>query len=365
MELGGRAWGVGVCERRGEAGMEYRKLGRTGLDVGVIGLGTEHLERSRETWDAVLGMAAEAGAKYMDLLYVEPDYWEEFGPVLRPYRDRLVLAAHWGSGPRYDLGFCRETFGNILSQMGNDFVEVAMMTMIDDGDRQGNEWREASLEHLHRLQEQGHVGYIGGSGHDVAVVRQAVESGMLDVLMFAVNMVDHDDEASHDLYQACVDQGVGLVAMKPYHGGRLFSVDGKPSGITPAQCLEYVFSLPVATAVPGARNAQEFRETLYYLEATDEERDYHSVAAGLHQRFAGQCVYCHHCLPCPQGIEVGWMIWMLDQAGGGVTDDHRSWYAEFEVPASECTECGVCAERCPFEVETVRKLRQAVEVFEP
>ena len=26
------------------------------------------------------------------------------------------------------------------------------------------------------------------------------------------------------------------------------------------------------------------------------------------------CVnYCHHCLPCPEGIEVGWVIWDLDQ----------------------------------------------------
>jgi predicted aldo/keto reductase-like oxidoreductase len=344
--------------------MEQRKLGRTGLDVGVIGLGTEHLEKSTETWDAVLGMAAEAGANYIDLLYVEPEYWEEFGPVLRPHRDRLVLAAHWGSGPRYDLDFCRETFDNILSQVGNNHVDVAMMTMIDDGERQGEAWREASLEHLRRLQEQGRVGAIGGSGHDVAIVRKAVENGMLDVLMFPVNMVGDDDEEAHALYRVCEDCGVGLVAMKPYHGGTLFSVGGKPSGITPAQCLEYVFSLPVAAAVPGARNAEEFKDTLHYLETTDEERDFRPVVADLHQRLAGQCVYCHHCLPCPEGIEVGWMIWLLDQARGGVTDDHRTWYAGYDVPASECTECGVCAERCPFEVDTIAKLREAVALFE-
>jgi hypothetical protein len=37
------------------------------------------------------------------------------------------------------------------------------------------------------------------------------------------------------LYQACIDHHVGLIAMKPYHGGTLFWVNGPPSGITPAR----------------------------------------------------------------------------------------------------------------------------------
>lgn len=92
--------------------MEKRKLGRTGLDVGIIGLGTEHLERKRETLDTVLRLAVEAGVNYVDLLYVETDYWDEFGSTYRSYRDKLVLAAHWASGPCCDLDFCQSTFIN-------------------------------------------------------------------------------------------------------------------------------------------------------------------------------------------------------------------------------------------------------------
>ncbi len=344
--------------------MEYRKLGKTGPDVGVIGLGTEHLERKQETMEDVLRTAVKAGANYVDLLYVEADYWETFGPLFRTYRDRLVLAAHWGSGPRYDLDFCQHTFANILSSVGDDYVEVAMMTMIDDGERRGKEWREASLEHLRRYQEQGHVGLIGGSAHDAEIARQAVSSGLLDVLMFPINMLGHDDEQNRKLYQACQDHGLGLVAMKPYHGGTLFSVNGQPSGITPTQCLHYVFSLPVSTAVPGPKNLAEWQATLRYQEASDEERDYRPVLDSLHDRLAGQCVYCHHCLPCPEDIEIGWVIWHVDQAGGGDLDQIRAWYAGFPVKASACVECGICLERCPFDVDIMAKIQKAVELFE-
>ena len=53
--------------------MEYRKLGRTGLNVSAIGLGTEHLEKSRETMEEVLRTAVDAGVNYIDVLYSNPE----------------------------------------------------------------------------------------------------------------------------------------------------------------------------------------------------------------------------------------------------------------------------------------------------
>jgi predicted aldo/keto reductase-like oxidoreductase len=344
--------------------MEHRILGRTGLEVGVVGLGTEHLEKRREVLDEVLGLAVEAGVNYVDLLYVEPDYWEQFGSVYRAYRDRLVVAAHWGSGPCHELAFSQRCFEGILSHLGNDYAEVGLMTMAIESEETWNGWAQEAIEHLQGYKEQGRIGAIGTSGHNVQIAIKAVESGLIDVLMFAVNLLGHDDEDTQALCRACVTHGVGLVAMKPYHGGTLLSVGGEPSGITPAQCLQYVLAQPVSTTVPGPRTIPEWRVTLQYLEASDEERDCGPVIESLHDYLEGQCTYCNHCLPCPQEIQIGGIIWLVDLAQGGVSDDLREWYAGHRAQASACVACGECLERCPFSVDVVAKMQEAVALFE-
>ena len=347
--------------------MEYRKLGRTGLDVGIIGLGTEHLEQSPETMAEVLHTAVEAGANYVDLLFIDvhgsdSGFWEHFGPALRSYRDRLVVAAHWGSGPRWEMDYCVRCFDDVLAHVGNSYAEVALLTMVDDLPK-WNQWAHESIALLQRFKEQGKVGAIGMSTHEPAIALQAAQSGLVDVLMLGVNLVRHSEAGMDAVYAACAEHNVGLVAMKPFYGGGLFQVDGKPTTITPAQCLAYVFAQPVATAVPGVKDAAEMRAALHYLEATSEEKDYHVALAGLPALFRDKCTYCNHCLPCTQEINIGRIIMAADWGEGDPGEELRSWYASFPTKASACTECGICLERCPFHVDVIGKMHRAVERY--
>lgn len=343
--------------------MEIRKLGRTGLEVGVLGLGTEHFDPSPQVRDRILGLAVDAGVNYVDLLYPDPDYWQAFGPVLEPYRHRLVAAAHWGAGQGTGVDEAQHFFDALLPHLGG-YAEVVIMTMVDS-EEDWRVWTQESLERLHRYRDQGRIGHIGLSTHFPAIARLAIDSGLIDVLMFPVNLVEQHGEEGRAVREACAAQGVGLVAMKPYHGGTLFRAGDAPSGITPAQCLHYVLSQPVSTAVPGPRTAAEMQATLHYLHATDEEKDYGSVAANLQEIMAGQCVYCHHCLPCPEGIEIGWLLWLLDYARPGVTPQLQGWYDAHQVKPSACTECGICTARCPYGVDIPARLRQVEALFEP
>ena len=348
--------------------MEYRTLGRTGLKVGVVGLGTEHMMRSEESMEEVLRTTVDAGLNYVDLLYADPkgadaEFWASFGPVLRHYRDKLVVAAHWGSGGDQSVEYCQRCFDDLMAETGNGYAEIALLTMVDTEEK-WNGWAQESLAILRQYKERGQIGHIGLSSHEVSIALKAVNIGQIDMLMFPVNLIAHGEEGDSALHQACAAQGVGLVAMKVYFGGTLLFVDGKPTPITPTQCLAYVLSLPVVTTVPGPKTAEEIRQTLHYCEASDEEKDYGPALASVHQVLDGHCVYCRHCLPCPAEIPIDWLILLTDWAKSGVTDELRSGYANASVKASACIKCGDCMARCPFKVDVVAKMQLAARLFE-
>lgn len=78
--------------------MLYRKLGRTGLDVGIIGLGAEHLEHEpEETVKSVVDTALDGGVNYIDLFMPSPGIRDIFGKILKGRRGRVMIAGHLGS----------------------------------------------------------------------------------------------------------------------------------------------------------------------------------------------------------------------------------------------------------------------------
>ena len=354
--------------------METRIMGRTGLKVGVIGLGTEHLTFNCENMDAVLDLAVPAGVNYIDVVYNDPldthaDYWEAIGPALRRHRQRLVICLHWGFVYHEPVDLCQRCFDQALDLLENGCAEIAMLTMVDTESLWHN-WAAQGIQRLDHYRRDGRIGFIGLSNHNPAVARMAVESGLIDVLMFPVNLYQHHgDPERAALLEACAERGVGVVAMKPYYGGRLLTTEGRPTGITSAQCLHYVLSQPVVTAVPGARNADQMRQTLGYLEASSEERQFAPLHDELVERLRGQCVGCKHCLPCPQEIDIPIVILNLEYvefySGSRWSEQfNREIYARRTAKASDCVECGVCLERCPFGVDIIGKMHRAVEVFE-
>ncbi len=293
-------------------------LGRTGLRVGVIGLGTEYLfPASRETIGAVVREALENGVNYFDILGPMPGYrdslGEAFKEVFRTGRDRVVIAGHLGcevgANGQYsatrDPEKAERVFEDLLRRLGTDYVDIINIATID-GEKLFSEKivNPGGLADLaDRLRRLGKARFVGMSGHTLQTHLAAVKSGRFDSLMYPVNLGPPREE-QEQLGKACLEAGVGLVGMKPYKGGEFFQPPY--SGfLTPVLALSYALSRPgVAVTVPGAASVAQLRDALAYGKASPAEKDFSGVLADFDSRLAGTCTYCARCLPCAEKVPI-------------------------------------------------------------
>jgi predicted aldo/keto reductase-like oxidoreductase len=370
--------------------MEYRKLGKTGLDVSEIGLGTEYLNRqSRETVVSVVHKAIENGVNYFDLVFNFPEYLDNFAAAFKAQRDKVILTTHLGSAEKNgkyrktrDPKECEEVFMKTLSRLGTDYIDIANLHFVKNEKEYNETIDRGVLDLALRLKQEGKTRFIGMSTHDVSVATKAAKSGKIDVIMIQINIANNAMPGRDEMLATCAKEGVGLVAMKPFAGGKLlqrnrtvkiaaYQTGGKSlkkkisKNITPVQCISYVLSqVGVSTVVPGVKNVEELDATLAYLGATDEKKDFSSMIEEFKEYVTGECVYCNHCLPCPSDIDIGQTIRLLDTAQQGITKNIQDKYNALPAKASTCIECGTCMERCPFEVNVISKMKQAVRMFE-
>ena len=102
--------------------------------------------------------------------------------------------------------------------------------------------------------------------------------------------------------------------------------------------------------------------TLGFCNATDKEKDYSFIGALSYKNMEGACLYCDHCQPCPQQIEIGTVNKYLDlgKSGDTLAIDH---YMKLEHHAEDCIACGVCEQRCPFHVNVIEHMQKAKTFF--
>ena len=241
------------------------------------------------------------------------------------------------------------------------------------------------------------VGYsanaLGGAGGPLAVLIIAIAAAEpgIEMMLFSVNPAfdmmpasdnlddlfgDYNQEGLDginadraELYALAEQTGTGITVMKGYAGGRLLDAATSPFGValTPVQCIHYALTRPaVASIMVGFTTPEHVAEAVAYETAGPEERDYASVLAGAPRHaYYGQCTYCGHCAPCPNGIDIPTVNKFYDLAvmQAEVPDSVREHYRALDVRADACIACHACEGRCPFGVKVAEKMAQAAELF--
>ena len=380
--------------------MQYRTLGRTGLQVSVIALGCEGFTgkteaQVREDMDFAIG----EGVNFIDMYTSNPDVRRNIGTALKGRREAFVIQGHlctvWENDQYLrtrDMSKAVPAFNDLLEQMQTDYIDIGMIHYVDAMDDYDTVFNGSIIEFAQRLKAEGRIRHIGMSSHNPTVALKAVESGIIDVLMFSINPAYDLQPANEDvnvfwdenawqqtltnidpdrerLYSLCEQRGVGIDVMKAYGGGDLLSEERSPFGkaLTAVQCIDYALSRPgVASVMAGCRTIGELQQALDWLTASPEERDYTKVMQGV-ERFSwrGHCMYCGHCAPCSAGIDIASVNKFnnLCEAQGEVPETVREHYRVLKHHAEECIECGLCEERCPFGVDIIEGMHKATEKF--
>jgi len=379
--------------------MIYRELGRTGIMVSEIGLGCEGFAKKEEDFvEEVFKMALAQGVNCMDLYSPDPELRDRIGKVLRGKRENFIIQAHLCSawqGGQYkctrNINEVKAAFEDLLARLETSYIDIGMIHYVDSVPA----WREIAngdvMKYALELKESGKIRCIGVSSHNPAVALEAVNSGLIEVLMFSVNPCydlqpgDEDveklwaeesyktpllniDPAREMLYETCQRLGVGITVMKAFGGGDLLS-EYSPAGkaLTVNQCIHYALTRPgVASVMSGVHGVEQLMASLAYETAPDSEKDYAAALASFPKiSWKGHCMYCGHCAPCPQGIDVATVTKFLNltKAQGTVPETVREHYAALPHTAADCVKCGECEKRYPFSVEVRKNMALARETF--
>lgn len=380
--------------------MIYREAGRTGLKMSEIGMGCEgFVGKSFEEVKAFVDKMEESGVNCVDLYTPNPQVRSDLGRALKGRREKFILQAHlcsvWKDGQykrTRKIEEVKEGFADQLARLQTDHVEIGMIHYVDSV----ADWEEVRNGDVMRyalgLKEEGKIGCIGMSSHNPEAAFAAVDSGLVDILMFSVNPcydllpASEDVESLWDeknyekplvnmdpkrqaLYEVCQRQGVGITVMKAFGGGDLLSAELSPAGkaLTAFQCIHYALTRPgVASVMCGARTVEELAASVAYEKANEAEKDYAAAFAAMPKiSWEGHCMYCGHCAPCPKGIDVASVTKFLNLAvaQGGIPETVREHYAILDHKAAECVGCGACEKRCPFGVPVIENMKRAAELF--
>ena len=379
--------------------MQYRPLGKTGLMVSEIGLGGERLERhTQEECAKVIHYAEEKGINILDCWMSNPTVRTNIGKAIYGRREKWIIQGHIGStwqNGQYvrsrNIDQAKAAFEDMLDRFETDYIDLGMIHYVDAK----NDWNEIVngpfLKYVYDLKAQGRIKHIGLSTHNPEIAKLAVESGIIEMMLFSVNPafdmlpVNGDAEVYFgddfstavngisperiELYKLCEQKGVGITVMKGYAGGRLFDEKRSPFGVklSPVQCLHYCLTRPaVSSVMVGFNTTQHVDEAVSYETASAEARDYASALAHAPMHaYTGQCTYCGHCKPCPKDIDIAMVNKLYDLAlmQDIIPDSILDHYRVMKSTAADCIGCKACESRCPFGVKIADRMKQAADLF--
>jgi aryl-alcohol dehydrogenase-like predicted oxidoreductase len=248
----------GTARSQSGGPLPARPLGRTGVEVPILGLGGFHLGQagSESAARALFETAYAEGIRLFDNAesYQAGRAERWLGSAVGNVRRNVLLMSKTFDYPARSAGRSRAHLEGSLERLRTDRLDLWQLhsvRSVEDVDRAFGPG--GSMEAVLDAQERGLSRFIGVTGHqDPAANLRAIEywdrGFRFDVMQLPLNPMDyHQRSFQRRVLPELVKRGIGVIAMKTSADGRLL----RERICTEAECLRYVWSLPVNVAVVG------------------------------------------------------------------------------------------------------------------
>ncbi|MBQ8802154.1 MAG: aldo/keto reductase [Tyzzerella sp.] len=322
--------------------MKYTTLGKTGLQVSVVGLGGIPVQRTdvKEARE-IVEECMKQGINYLDTARGYTVSEEFFGEALKDCRDKWILATKSMSR---DYEGMKKDIEISLHNLQTDYIDLYQIHNIKTDEEIEKCFGEnGAYKALVEAKEAGKIGHIGATAHSLEAFAKLIREyeDKIETMMFPYSIVENQGA---ELIHECAEKNIGFIVMKPIAGGNIDNT---------VLALKYIVNNPDCTIViPGMGNAEEVRqntceEVFQPLTAEDEE-ECKKIVKEVGSQFCRRCGYC---APCPQGINIpSNFLFVNYKRKYGLADWAKSRYATLDKNASDCVKCGLCETRCPYDL---------------
>ena len=323
---------------------DLRKItfGRTGLQVSQVAYGGIPIQRlGRPEGVRLVREVLELGVNFIDTAHGYGHSEELIGEAIHGLpRDGLVLAS---KSPALDKKTFLEQLELSLKRLRTDCIDVYQHHNIGSDEKMGRIMgRDGAFEGMQAAVKAGKVRFPGFSSHSCRVAVEVMKTGLFDSVQIPFNFVD--TEALDEALPVARAMNLGVIAMKPLGGGLLddaglcFRFLNQFEDIVPDPGIEHIDQMRqiIALAVEGRRLSEDDR---LKIEALREELG------------ADWCHRCDYCQPCPQGIGISAVLAARSATVRMPRDKAEAMLGPSMLKAADCTECGQCAERCPYRLD--------------
>ena len=264
--LAGAAVAAASGSARAAGQVPRHALGKTGIEVGMLGIGSSPLgkpEVSQQEVDRVIAAAIDEGVNYLDTAPIYEMAERRLGRALKGRRGHFVLVGKVEATSKQDATWQLE---ESLLKLKTDYLDVVHLHNVGRTDRFPSldvlTGDSGALEALRVAKQKGLIRHIGLTCHlRPKRALPLIETGEIELVMCAANFVDrHTYNFEGTVFAAAAKRGMGVVAMKILGG---VQGDGSPLSAPEYydQAVRYALGIPgLSVAIMGVKSVAELSQ---------------------------------------------------------------------------------------------------------